>query len=117
MKLQDFLYIGDLIGNLIYNCLHSIIYYAFHTIIDEASFHTKKVHTSNCTNKIKRIMDIFRSHKLGYLEIDGEEGVESNSPGNLKQLNVENTVYIGKQRLYTYIWIYRQKRISNTNFF
>ena len=39
-----------------------------------------------------------RYEKLGYLEIDGTAGVEATSPGNLKQLNTANKLYIGEYR-------------------
>lgn len=39
-----------------------------------------------------------RYHRTGYIEIDGTEIVDGTSPGNLKQLNVGNRLYIGKKK-------------------
>ena len=42
------------------------------------------------------LLFLFRYEQLGYLEIDGTEIVEGQSPGTLKQLNTNNLLYLGK---------------------
>ena len=42
------------------------------------------------------LLFLFRYEQLGYLEIDGTEIVEGQSPGTLKQLNTNNLLYLGR---------------------